>query len=692
MTPQRGSRPRGPRAGGHSAAPAGPAQVSHRVKLEELHPNENPPDIETFTHWDLGPDVQAAIAAMGIAVPTPVQRLAIGPVLEGRDVIAKAETGTGKTLAFGAPIVARLDPSRASVLALVLTPTRELAQQVAGVLRTLGAARGIKVALLVGGDPMPPQIKELQKGAQIVVGTPGRVIDLYKQRFLSFPWTEYAVLDEADEMLEIGFLDDVEKILDYTPPERQTLLFSATFPPPLLALARKHTRTPVEIATAKGVATVDSITQVSVELEDEDRQHALRAMIRASRPDELLLVFCERRTEVDRLMRSLDRLPEQVKALHGGYDQAARFRVMAAFRSGDVRALVATDVASRGLDVSGVTHVINYSVPRDVSAYTHRIGRTGRAGRTGKAITLVSPPQARRWREIEERMTWTVKKVEGREVLDLFGPERATKPQAAEHEGAGDGAPRATRVRRSKPRLENGARTDAAPERPERPERAERPARAERAERPERSERDPLDRTPAVAPAERPARVRRSRHDPVEAPAEPARSAPRPPTAASNRERPARDERQDSNADSGRPARHRASDQPATERTPRRERSVDERPAADPGPARPSQAPERARVQEERPRRRREDPEVVPERKASAAPSKSAPSKSAAPTTSAPPPRTERARTSDPRPEPARESGRPERQSRERPRREPTSGSDRDERRDNTSGLGSGLR
>jgi len=352
--------------------------------------------------------VQGVIAGMGIETPTPIQRLAIQPVLDGKDVIAKAETGTGKTLAFGAPMMARIDPARASVLGLVLCPTRELAQQVASVLEELGKPRGIVVALIVGGEPMHGQVDALKAGAQVVVGTPGRVLDLYGQGFLSFPWTEYVVLDEADEMLEIGFIDDVKKILSYTPEERQTMHFSATFPHAVLELARESTREPVEIATAAGVSTVDTIDQSWIEVGREERPQVLLSLIRSGTKEDVFLVFCDRRTEVDQLFRSLERSPFSVKALHGGYDQASRFRVMSAFRTGEVKALVATDVASRGLDVDHVTYVVNYSVPQDVQDYTHRIGRTGRAGRSGRAITFVTPDKARYWAEIQRDAPWDI--------------------------------------------------------------------------------------------------------------------------------------------------------------------------------------------------------------------------------------------------------------------------------------------
>jgi len=391
--------------------------------IEPLHPTENPPEIECFRELPLDELVQATIARMGIVKPTPIQALAIEPVLKGRDIIAKAETGTGKTLAFGAPMMSMIDAQRASVLGLVLTPTRELAEQVAKVLEQLGEPRGLKVALIVGGEPAGPQVAALQAGAQVVVGTPGRVIDLYEQKFLSFPWTEFVVLDEADEMLEIGFIDDVKKILRFTPDERQTLLFSATFPDALLRLARDYTNNPKEVATASGVKTVDTIKQSYFQVDDTDRPLALIRMIEQAGDDDCFLVFCERRTEVERLLRRLERLPYSIKALHGGYDQSSRFRVMSAFREGDVKALIATDVASRGLDVNHVTHVVNYSVPRSVTDYTHRIGRTGRAGREGNAITLVSPEQARRWKGVLSDATWTIERCEAPER----GPRQAER-------------------------------------------------------------------------------------------------------------------------------------------------------------------------------------------------------------------------------------------------------------------------
>jgi ATP-dependent RNA helicase DeaD len=451
-TPSRRSRKRGgkPSRGGPP-----------RERIQELHPVADPPQIESFREWDLGDEIQRAIANMDITVPTPIQRLTIGPVLEGRDVIAKAETGTGKTLAFGGPMMARIDPARSTVLGLVLCPTRELAQQVGNVLAALGLTRGVRVALVVGGDPMHPQIAALQAGAQVVVGTPGRVLDLYQQRFLSFPWTEFAVLDEADKMFEIGFFDDVRKILSFLPDERQTLLFSATFPTEVLKLARAETREPLEVATAKGTVTVEAIEQKWMEVADDDRPLVLTRMLEQSGSQDVFLVFCDRRTEVDRLMRRLDRLPWTIKALHGGFDQASRFRVMSAFRTGEVKALVATDVASRGLDVEHVSHVVNFSVPRDLEDYAHRIGRTGRAGRAGNAITFVTAADRRRWRALLERAHWPIEELDppgrtrgdGRRRPGARDARDAREPDAREERGrgAGDRPRRGRRAGRPRP-------------------------------------------------------------------------------------------------------------------------------------------------------------------------------------------------------------------------------------------------
>ena len=491
---RRGSNPR--RSSGRDAAP------KTNKNITPLTPTLEPPDIESFEEFNLAENIQSAIKGMGITKPTPIQALAIEPVLAGKDVIAKAETGTGKTLAFGAPMMSKIDPSRSTVLGLVLSPTRELAEQVHDVLKELGAASGVKTTLIVGGEQMGPQVRALQAGAQVVVGTPGRVLDLLNQRFLQFPWTEFAILDEADKMLEIGFIDDVKKILDACNEYRQTLLFSATFPPPLLELARGYTTDPAEIATASGVSTVDNIHQYFLRCGEEDRARELGHLIEDSAKDDVFLVFCERRTDVDQLMRKLERRRFSVKALHGGYDQAARFRVMGAFRTGEVKCLVATDVASRGLDVKHVTHVVNLGVPRDVSDYTHRIGRTGRAGAHGVAVTFVSRRNERDWENLQRQSGFDL--TELRRPRELFTIEerrlrdaaRDAESETEADEVAGSEAPTRSDERPRRRRNRDGRRRERGdeerearttePERDEPRSSADEPAEGERPRRPRR--------------------------------------------------------------------------------------------------------------------------------------------------------------------------------------------------------------
>ena len=537
--PNRSDTGRRPGSRARSSSSSRPAKKP-RAAVEPLHPTSTPPDIEAYLDWDLLPEIQESIAAMGITKPTPIQALAIPPGLERRDIIAQAETGTGKTLAFGVPMMSLLDPSRVSVLGLVLCPTRELAEQVADVLRELGKPRDLSVALIVGGEPTGPQVDALKKGSQVVVGTPGRVLDLYQQGFLSFPWTEFVVLDEADEMLEIGFIDDVKKILSFTPDERTTLLFSATFPPDLLRLAREYTTNPAEIATASGVATVDNITQEYCLVDERERPLALIRMIEQSKPDDVFLVFCERRTDVERLMRRMEREHFSVKALHGGYDQQSRFRVMSAFRTGEVKCLVATDVASRGLDVKHVTHVVNYGPPRGITQYTHRIGRTGRAGRDGHAITIVSGDDGmRKWRFVQREATWEIPEVP---APGRYAPRREERPRResdSRERGAREERPRRESesrergAREERPRRESDSRERGARE--ERPRReSESRERGAREERPRREsegrERGAREERPRreSGGGERAPRAEQPRREREERPARQGTSAPKP--------------------------------------------------------------------------------------------------------------------------------------------------------------------
>ncbi len=387
------SKKKGGKRGSTKGRPSSQTPPRIPTNWEQLAPDEK---IQSFDEMDLSDDLLDALEDMGFEKPTPIQALSIPQALKGRDLVGKAETGSGKTVAFGAPVVDRLSEHRVAVLALVLCPTRELALQVAEVFEQLTTYKPLRTALIVGGESMKEQIKELQKGCQIVVGTPGRVLDMVREKWLSLGWVEIAVLDEADEMLEIGFLDDVTEILEATPQDKQVLLFSATFPPPLMKIAEKYLKDPISMGVNKSSKPASTIEQFWMKVRAEDRPDA---MIRVLDHDEeaVTLAFCESRLEVERLAKKLKRLAYPVLSLHGGYDQPVRRKIMDQFRTGKIRALIATDVAARGLDISHVTRVLNYSVPRTLETYLHRIGRTGRAGAKGTALTFVSPTKQRDW-------------------------------------------------------------------------------------------------------------------------------------------------------------------------------------------------------------------------------------------------------------------------------------------------------
>lgn len=370
-----------------------------------------------FTDLPIPPGILETIAKLGFIHPTPIQEQAIPPALQGKDVIGKAETGTGKTLAFGVPLCARVDPGRVSVQALVLCPTRELAQQVGEVLTTIGEHQGFKVALLVGGEKVGTQVLGFGT-SQVVVGTPGRVLDLIRQNFLKLGWVEIAVLDEADRMLEMGFIEDVSAIMDRVPDEAQTLFFSATFPPELKRLAVRILKDPVSVETSQGLATVPEIRQYFLRT-GEQKFRALRDVLRDEEHGSVL-VFCNKKREVDRVYRELYGRSVPVAAIHGDYEQEVRFKVLERFRTGAVRILVATDVAARGLDIEKVTAVINHDVPIEAEDYVHRIGRTGRCGRDGKVVTLVSPREERLFQRIVKRTGWR--------IAELGGPARQAAP------------------------------------------------------------------------------------------------------------------------------------------------------------------------------------------------------------------------------------------------------------------------
>src|SRR5215210_7874453 len=354
----------------------------------------------TFADLGLSEPLLEALSHLGYERPTPIQEQTIPALLEGRDVMGQAQTGTGKTAAFGLPLLQYVDPEDPNPQAIVLTPTRELCIQVTQALRAYGQNRGIEVVAVFGGAPIRDQAARLKREAQVVVGTVGRVLDMISRHHLILDGARYVVLDEADEMLDLGFLEDVETILARCPMGRQTALFSATIPSEIRRLADRFMHDPVEIKVRAATLTIDTVDQYYLEVGDREKPEALAKLLKEERPEQAI-VFARTKIGVDRLARRLGDDGLRVKALHGDMSQGSRDGVMIAFKSGRERLLIATDVAARGLDITGVSHVVNYDVPNSPDIYVHRIGRTGRAGDTGKAITLITPKQRRELEAIE---------------------------------------------------------------------------------------------------------------------------------------------------------------------------------------------------------------------------------------------------------------------------------------------------
>ena len=361
----------------------------------------------TFAQLGLSSSTLQALEDVGYEAPSPIQEQAIPPLLEGRDVIGQAQTGTGKTAAFGLPIMEYIDPSLGEVQALVLTPTRELCIQVTQALRTYGAHRGADVVAVFGGAPIRTQQAQLRAGGHIVVGTVGRVLDLISRRSLVLHDCRFVVLDEADEMLDLGFLEDVERILSLTPerPPDGTLLGDDARADPQ-ARRRLHVR-PRDNQIEAATLTIDTVAQFQLPVESANKADKLAEVLDAELPGQAI-VFVRTKIRCDQLFKLLRDRGRNVRALHGDMSQGSRDGVMLAFKSGRVPVLVATDVAARGLDISTVTHVINYDVPTSPDTYVHRIGRTGRVGRSGRAITFVEPRQKRELDAIERHIGTTI--------------------------------------------------------------------------------------------------------------------------------------------------------------------------------------------------------------------------------------------------------------------------------------------
>lgn len=353
----------------------------------------------SFHTYRLRASSYQALSKMNIETPTPIQERALPLMLEGRDLIAQAQTGSGKTLAFALPIVERCDAGRREVQALVLTPTRELARQVGDVLTALCAGAGLRVTLVYGGSPYGPQERQLAAGAQVVVGTPGRVLDHLKRRSLRLDRVRILVLDEADEMLDRGFAPDVERILAVTPRSRQTALFSATTPPWVKTIAGKYLADPQIIESEQDEYEPD-IDHVVMEVYREDKFQVLVRLL--EEPVEgTTVVFGRTKHGVRNLGRRLERLGFRVAVLQGNLTQQQRDRALNQFRTGNVPVLVATNVAARGLDILHIGRVINFELPETHELFTHRVGRTGRMGRSGQAITMVNAVDLPKWLSIE---------------------------------------------------------------------------------------------------------------------------------------------------------------------------------------------------------------------------------------------------------------------------------------------------
>ncbi len=362
-----------------------------------------------FAALGLDPRIASALAALGYEEPTPVQRAAIPPLLEGRDVLAQAATGTGKTAAFALPLLSRVNTNAKGAertSALILVPTRELAMQVAEAVHRYGKPMGVSALAVYGGSSMEMQVRALKRGVDVVIATPGRALDHIRRHTLQMTSLKTVVLDEADEMLDMGFAEDLEAILEATPKSRQTALFSATLPPRIASIAKRQLRDPVIVTIDREVVPDGEAARVRQVAYIVPRAHKMTALARVLDIEQptSAIVFCRTRTEVDELSETLMARGLRADALHGGLSQDQRDRVMTKFRTKKTDLLIATDVAARGLDVKHVSHVVNFDVPADAESYVHRIGRTGRAGREGVAITLAEPREHRLLRNIE-RMT-----------------------------------------------------------------------------------------------------------------------------------------------------------------------------------------------------------------------------------------------------------------------------------------------
>ncbi len=363
----------------------------------------------SFTELNLAPEIFKVINEVGYETPSPIQAQSIPPLLEGRDLLGQAQTGTGKTAAFSLPLLSRINPKLKAPQILVLTPTRELALQVAEAMQTYARhLKGFQVLPVYGGQNYTQQLRQLQRGVQVVVGTPGRIQDHLNRKTLKLDKLSCVVIDEADEMLKMGFIEEVEQILEFAPKERQTALFSATMPNEVMRVARKHLQDPIEIRIKSKTSTVDTISQHFWQVKGLHKLDALTRILEAEEIDGMI-IFVRTKIATVELAEKLEARGFSSAALNGDMTQMLREKTVERLKDGSLDIVVATDVAARGLDVKRISHVVNYDIPNDTEAYVHRIGRTGRAGREGKAILFIAPRERRMLSAIERATRQPIK-------------------------------------------------------------------------------------------------------------------------------------------------------------------------------------------------------------------------------------------------------------------------------------------
>jgi superfamily II DNA/RNA helicase len=395
----------------------------------QLAPSQPASPAVRFEDFGLSPDILRALADQGYIHPTPIQAEAIPVVLQGHDVMGAAQTGTGKTAGFSLPIIQLLlahastsaSPARHPVRALILTPTRELADQVADNVKAYSRHTPLRSAVIFGGMDMAPQTAALRSGVEIVIATPGRLLDHVQQKTVNLSQTQILVMDEADRMLDMGFLPDLQRIINLLPKQRQNLMFSATFSPEIKKLANSFLKNPVTIEVARSNATADNVTQVLYKVEEEAKQDAVAYIIR-ERGLKQVIVFSNTKIGASRLSRHLEKEGVKASAIHGDKTQAERMQALEAFKQGTIEVLVATDVAARGLDIAELPCVINFDLPYNAEDYVHRIGRTGRAGASGDAISLFTDKDARLLVDIEKLIKHNISRLD----LSGFVPQRSS--------------------------------------------------------------------------------------------------------------------------------------------------------------------------------------------------------------------------------------------------------------------------